>query len=135
MEGGFVQFYKMTIFERTKHFVTIFLLLVFALLFGYPAVLKLLDDETVFIEKKSEYLNISLFIQMFSFCSTIWLFQTTGYCSERIFKSCEWLKKSDQMENTIAQDEKKGFGKGQVIFGWEHVPTFRNTCVSYRWSQ
>ena len=71
MEGGFVQFYKMTIFERTKHFVTIFLLLVFALLFGYPAVLKLLDDETVFIEKKSEYLNISLFIQMFSFCSTI----------------------------------------------------------------
>ena len=48
----------MTIFERTKNFATIFLLLLFALLFGYPAVLKLLDDETVFIEKKSEYLII-----------------------------------------------------------------------------
>ena len=63
MEGGFVQFYKMTIFERTKHFVTIFLLLVFALLFGYPAVLKLLDDETVFIEKKSKKLLQSLLIK------------------------------------------------------------------------
>ena len=54
---------KMTKYESTKHFVTLFLLLLFALLFGYPAVLKLLDDETVFIEKKSEYLNCQALAQ------------------------------------------------------------------------
>ena len=49
------QFLKMTHFERIKLFATLFLLVLFSLLFGYPAVSKLLDDETVFIEDKSEY--------------------------------------------------------------------------------
>ena len=49
------QFLKMTHFERIKLFATLFLLVLFSLLFGYPAVSKLLDDETVFIEDRSEY--------------------------------------------------------------------------------
>ena len=48
------QFLKMIHFERIKLFATLFLLVLFSLLFGYPAVSKLLDDETVFIEDKSE---------------------------------------------------------------------------------
>ena len=49
------QFLTMTLFERIKLFATLFLLFLFSFLFGYPSVLKLLDDETVFIEDKSEY--------------------------------------------------------------------------------
>ena len=52
------QFSKMTKYERAKHFATLTLLLLFALLFGFPALIKLLDDETVFIEDKSKYLSI-----------------------------------------------------------------------------
>ena len=48
------QFLKMTEFERIKLFATLFLLFLFSLLFGYPAIIKLLDDETVLIEDKSE---------------------------------------------------------------------------------
>ena len=40
------QFLQMTGFERIKLFATLFLLLLFSFLFGYPAILKLLDDET-----------------------------------------------------------------------------------------
>ena len=58
LESLFEQFSKMTKYERAKHFATLTLLLLFALLFGFPAIIKLLDDETVFIEEKSKYLSI-----------------------------------------------------------------------------
>ena len=41
-------------YARTKLFITILLLFLFAIFFGYPAVTRLLDDENVFIEDKSD---------------------------------------------------------------------------------